>query len=224
MDEIQNDRAFAALGLDSIIGAEWIHELNKTLGTELSATRLYDYPTIQVLAEYIATQSHGSTPRPKPKAAVSEPETPCLQDLKPAASAVPAEATAASHRRDEKIAIIGMAGRYPDADNLDQYWDNLANGRNSVREVPGERWNVDQYFDADRSKDGKVYCKWLGALTDIDGFDPLFFSISPAEAEGMDPQHRLFLQEGYKAFEDAGYSPEALSHTEVRRLYGDNEL
>lgn len=213
VDEIQNDRAFAALGLDSIIGAEWIHELNKTLGTELSATRLYDYPTIQVLAEYIATQSHGSTPRPKPKAAVSEPETPCLQDLKPAASAVPAEATAASHRRDEKIAIIGMAGRYPDADNLDQYWDNLANGRNSVREVPGERWNVDQYFDADRSKDGKVYCKWLGALTDIDGFDPLFFSISPAEAEGMDPQHRLFLQEGYKAFEDAGYSPEALSHT-----------
>lgn len=214
VEDIQNDRAFSALGLDSIIGAEWINEINKTLGTDLSATRLYDYPNIQVLAEYIASQSDGATPRPKPNAAVSAPEDSCLEVLKPAASAVAArsEEAAISHRRQEKIAIIGMAGRYPDADNLAQYWDNLANGRNAVREVPKARWDVDQYFDADRRAEGKVYCKWLGALTDIDCFDPLFFSIAPAEAEGMDPQHRLFLQEGYKAFEDAGYSPEELSH------------
>src|SRR5262249_8874205 len=46
---------------------------------------------------------------------------------------------------------------------------------------------------------------------EIEYFDPLFFRLSPAEAEVMDPQQRLFLEEGYKAFEDAGYSPELLS-------------
>ena len=59
--------------------------------------------------------------------------------------------------------------------------------------------------------EGKIYCKWLGMLEEIEYFDPLFFNISPVEAEGMDPQHRIFIQEGYKAFEDAGYSPRMLS-------------
>src|SRR5439155_23077731 len=55
------------------------------------------------------------------------------------------------------------------------------------------------------------YFKRLGALDEIEYFTPLFFHLSPAEAEGMDPQHRLFLEEGYKALEDAGYSPRLLS-------------
>src|SRR5262249_18267614 len=60
---------------------------------------------------------------------------------------------------------------------------------------------------------GKMYCKWLGVLEGIAYFDPLFFHLSPAEAEQMDPQHRLFLEEGYHAFEDAGYSPHSLSNS-----------
>ncbi|NUA43780.1 Polyketide synthase PksL [Dickeya solani] len=217
-EAILHNRTFSELGLDSIIGAEWINEINKQLGTHLSATRLYDYPNVHVLAEYIATQPDGVTLSPKPVAATSTC-VPEHEDLSrdtqklaaPVSAAMPDDARVIN-RQVEKIAIIGMSGRYPDAENLDQYWDNLADGRNAVREVPKARWDVDHYFDTDRSKDGKIYCKWLGALSDIDSFDPLFFSISPAEAEGMDPQHRIFLQEGYKAFEDAGYSPEELSH------------
>ncbi|MBP2846632.1 KR domain-containing protein [Dickeya oryzae] len=217
-EAIRHNQTFAELGLDSIIGAEWINEINKRLGTRLSATRLYDYPNVQVLADYIATQPHGVTLSPKPVAATStrvsdHEDLPrdTLKSAAPVSAAIPDDDRVMS-RQAEKIAIIGMSGRYPDAENLEQYWDNLVDGRNAVREVPKSRWDVDQYFDADRSKEGKIYCKWLGALSDIDSFDPLFFSISPAEAEGMDPQHRLFLQEGYKAFEDAGYSPEELSH------------
>uniref|UniRef100_UPI003F5D6C31 beta-ketoacyl synthase N-terminal-like domain-containing protein n=1 Tax=Dickeya chrysanthemi TaxID=556 RepID=UPI003F5D6C31 len=217
-EKIGNDRAFSELGLDSIIGAEWINQINKGLGIHLSATRLYDYPTLHALAEYIATRQDGGGLPPKPVTVTLTdiPEPPNLprdaQNL-----AVPASVSIPEHDRvinptTEKIAIIGMSGRYPDADNLDQYWNNLTDGHNAIREVPKTRWDVDHYFDPDRSKDGKIYCKWLGALSDIDRFDPLFFSISPAEAEGMDPQHRIFLQEGYKAFEDAGYSPEELSH------------
>ncbi|MGV8744282.1 beta-ketoacyl synthase N-terminal-like domain-containing protein, partial [Pseudomonas aeruginosa] len=53
----------------------------------------------------------------------------------------------------------------------------------------------------------------LGSLDDIDCFDPLFFRIPPLEAELMDPQQRLFLEEGYKAFENAGYGPRLLSES-----------
>ncbi|RYG16355.1 MAG: KR domain-containing protein, partial [Chitinophagaceae bacterium] len=112
----------------------------------------------------------------------------------------------------DKVAIIGMSGRYPQASNLQEYWNNLIAGKNSIAEIPPSRWDVNQYYDQDPTKKGKVYCKWLGLLDDIDCFDPLFFQISPAEAESMDPQHRLFMQESYRAFEDAGYSNKTLGN------------
>jgi len=117
-----------------------------------------------------------------------------------------------SSRPKEAIAIVGMSGRYPDADNLDCYWDNLVQAKNSVREIPNSRWNVDKYFDPRISQKGKVYCKWMGLLDDVEYFDPLFFMIPPAEAQLIDPQQRIFLQEGYKAFEDAGYNHHSLSN------------
>lgn len=111
----------------------------------------------------------------------------------------------------DKVAIIGQSGRYPGAENLNDYWQNLKNGVDSVQEVPTQRWNVAEYYDPRPNQPGKVYCKWLGAINEPEFFDPLFFNIAPAEAEAMDPQFRLFLQESYHAFEDAGYSPEALN-------------
>jgi acyl transferase domain-containing protein len=110
----------------------------------------------------------------------------------------------------ERIAIVGMSARYPEAPTLDQFWSNLADARCSIREIPRDRWNVDRYFDPRGAERGKVYCRWLGALGDVDRFEPLFFHISAAEAELMDPQQRLFLEEAYRAFEDAGYSPRSL--------------
>ena len=95
---------------------------------------------------------------------------------------------------------------------MSEYWDNLLQGKNAIREIPLSRFNVSDYYDPNPAASGKIYCKWLGALDDIEYFDPLFFHISPAEVEIMDPQHRLFLEEGYKAFEDAGYSPGQLSN------------
>ena len=117
-----------------------------------------------------------------------------------------------STERKEAIAIVGMSGRYPDARNLTAFWDNLVQGKDSVREIPLSRWDSADSSDPHPSVRGKISCKWLGALDEIEYFDPLFFHLSPAEAEVMDPQQRLFLEEGYKAFEDAGYSPGLLSN------------
>ncbi|MCS0468373.1 type I polyketide synthase, partial [Burkholderia mallei] len=110
----------------------------------------------------------------------------------------------------EPIAIVGMSGRYPGARDLDAYWENLAAGRSAIGEIPASRWDVARHFDAHPATPGKVYSKWIGLLDDVDCFDPAFFRISPAEAQEMDPQHRLFLQEGYRAFENAGYSADTL--------------
>src|SRR5436305_5674910 len=77
------------------------------------------------------------------------------------------------------IAIVGMSGKYPDANNLMQYWDNLVQGKNAVREIPSSRFKVLDYYDPNPATPGKIYCKDLGAIDDIEYFDPLFFAISP---------------------------------------------
>ena len=103
-----------------------------------------------------------------------------------------------------EIAVIGMSGRFPDAENIRDFWKNLATGRCSVREI--DRWDPDQFYDPKPGTPNRSYCKWGGHLNDIYRFDPLFFNLSPREAELMDPQHRLFLEETWSALEDAGYS------------------
>ncbi|HBC95018.1 MAG TPA: polyketide synthase, partial [Pelotomaculum sp.] len=104
-----------------------------------------------------------------------------------------------------------MSGRYPDAADLERYLDNLVCAKNSIQEIPYSRWDVNQYFDPRPFQKGKVYCKWLGLLEDIKYFDPLFFNISPTEAELMDPQQRLFLENCWRCIEDAGLNPSSLS-------------
>ena len=286
--DVDIDKKFIDMGMDSIIGVEWIKAINKRYGISVPSTKVYDYPTISEFSEYLAKELR-STPSPSralqaQEASMTEPEpeasmphpsglypsnsqhfsirssrrfwhkknqeqlylkdesaiTPAESGTKPLPINEPRDSSAHNigeneiitnptpHAREtratdikyhpktpgyrEAIAIVGISGRYPGASNMTQYWDNLSKARNSIQEIPISRWDVNQYYDQSLSQKGKVYCKWIGALEDIESFDPLFFNISPAEAEGMDPQQRLFLQEGYKAFEDAGYNSQLLSN------------
>jgi polyketide synthase PksM len=112
------------------------------------------------------------------------------------------------------IAIIGLAGRYPQSRNINEFWENLKSGKNCISEIPSDRWNWQQHFHADRIEAGgmgKSYGKWGGFMADVDKFDPLFFKISPSEAEIMDPQERLFLQVAWEVLEDAGYTQKGLN-------------
>jgi acyl transferase domain-containing protein len=104
------------------------------------------------------------------------------------------------------VAVVGIAGRFAGAGDVEQFWQNLRAGRPTTREVPPERWSVERFYDTDTSRPGTTNCKWGGFLEGFDLFDPLFFNISPKEAELMDPQQRLFLTEAWKALEDAGYA------------------
>jgi acyl transferase domain-containing protein/NADPH:quinone reductase-like Zn-dependent oxidoreductase/aryl carrier-like protein len=111
----------------------------------------------------------------------------------------------------EAIAVIGMAGQFPQAGTLDEFWLNLTLGKDCVTEVPAERWTVADHFQAGTRMPGKTYCKWMGAIENVDEFDPLFFNIAPAEACLMDPEQRLFLQNVWHCFEDAGILPSSVS-------------
>ncbi|HXH10353.1 MAG TPA: SDR family NAD(P)-dependent oxidoreductase [Alphaproteobacteria bacterium] len=113
--------------------------------------------------------------------------------------------------RLQGIAIVGISGQFPMAPTVVDFWENVARGRDCISEIPPSRWPLERFYDPDPKAPGKTYSKWMGVLEDIDKFDPLFFSISPAEAELMDPQQRLFLENCWHCIEDAGLSPTSLS-------------
>ncbi|QOT00446.1 SDR family NAD(P)-dependent oxidoreductase [Brevibacterium sp. JNUCC-42] len=99
----------------------------------------------------------------------------------------------------EPIAIIGMSGRFAKSRTVHELWEHLSKGNDLMEEV--SRWDLSKYY-----KDGVSYCNQGSFVDNIDQFDPLFFNISGAEAIYMDPQQRIFLEESWKALEDAGYA------------------
>ncbi|MBW4084437.1 SDR family NAD(P)-dependent oxidoreductase [Paenibacillus sp. S150] len=125
-------------------------------------------------------------------------------------SACPKDTAASTLEGAEKdadhVAIVGLSGQYPEADDLEQFWHNLASGHDAISEIQKDRWELELFYDPDRRQFGKNQCKWGGFLRDADMFDPQFFQITPVEAEKMDPQQRLFLQSAWHAVEDAGYA------------------
>ncbi|MFC1668616.1 beta-ketoacyl synthase N-terminal-like domain-containing protein, partial [Chlamydiota bacterium] len=117
------------------------------------------------------------------------------------------------------IAIVGMSGKFPDANVLETFWKNLKEKKHAIGEIPKERWNWKKY-EKDLNANTVKGIKWGGFIADIDKFDSLFFGISPKEAELMDPQQRLFLEAVWQTIEDAGYSPSSLSDTQTGLFVG----
>jgi acyl transferase domain-containing protein/acyl carrier protein len=102
-----------------------------------------------------------------------------------------------------EIAIIGMAGRFPGAKNVDQFWQNLRNGAESIRFFSDNEL-ISSGVDPDIVRDPN-YVMARAVLADVELFDAGFFGFAPREAEIMDPQHRLFLECSWEALENAGY-------------------
>ncbi|KAI1263634.1 beta-ketoacyl synthase domain-containing protein [Xylariaceae sp. FL1019] len=120
-----------------------------------------------------------------------------------------------------RIAIIGMAGRGPGGDNVDELWDVIMSKQDRCTEVPKDRFDVDEFYCEEHGK-GNKKCSMTtryGCFMDNPGhFDNRFFHISPREAMLMDPCHRQFLTASYEALEMAGYSDGFTKSTDPNRI------
>lgn len=236
VSQIDADAAMDQYGIDSIMVVQMTDRMESVFGT-LPKTLFFEFQTIKELAAYFK-ENHSQKLRiildsekaPGPIKAGGPRHYP-LRELSHEHNPVPvvnqthSRFATGNHPGKQPVvqngsvsspldvAIIGVAGRYPQADNLQQFWYNLKNGKDCITEIPKDRWDYQLYFDADKEKEGKSYSKWGGFVNDVDKFDPLFFNITPLEAERMDPQERLFLQCVYETIEDAGYTKQSLSGT-----------
>lgn len=105
--------------------------------------------------------------------------------------------------RDDDIAIVGMGCVFPQADNVDEFWQLLMEGRDCVSEFPNDRGNIHQAYDKQSGTLNKTVSKW-GSFVDNHHFDPKFFNMSEDEAITMDPHQRIFLNAAWQAIQDSG--------------------
>lgn len=164
---------FFELGGNSLLALKFIVLLKERHGLNLPVAKLFQYPKIKSIAAYLSG---------------NEAEAPIKRLTKPA---------------DADVAVIGMAGRFPGADSITEFWENLKAGKETTR------FFDDNELDASVSpaqKNNPAYVKARGILNDVKGFDAAFFGITPASAELMDPQQRIFLEIAWEALESTGYA------------------
>lgn len=228
-EDIKNDLTFENYGIDSLISVEIQKRLSERFDG-LSSTLLFEYNTIEKLADHLGTAYSG-----KP-ASVAEADTTEAEDDfslffvndkttddddtdesfftsgEDVSDAInddtlyEAEEKAVSFHTDNDIAIISVEGRYPDANELSELWENIRSGRCSVTTVPGDRWDTEGFISENYKAEKKSYTAAGAFINDIDCFDNKLFRIAPKDAEYMDPQERLFLECTWKLFEKAGYT------------------
>jgi len=127
-----------------------------------------------------------------------------------------------SLRTKEPIAVIGMSCRFPGGcSSPEAFWEFLKNKGDGVRDVPAERWDIEDYYDPEPGTPGKMYLRQANFLQeDVGLFDARFFRISPLEAAEMDPQQRILLELSWEALERAGQNVEGLRGSDTGVFIG----
>lgn len=219
VDDIDETTPFMEYGIDSIISLELIKPLKDVFGY-LPSTLLFEYPSVAKLTAYLQDNYSDlvATLSSSPVAEKTDSLQALMQDTA-VSNLVTIQAQEPSIR-DNDIAIIGISGQFPQADNCEQFWQNLVEGRDCTSAIPEQRWPIDRYYNPDNLLGGGSYTKVGGFINDVDAFDNVFFNITPLDAERMDPQERLFLQNTYNAMLDAGYSKADLGGTDTGVFVG----
>ncbi|MFL5359302.1 beta-ketoacyl synthase N-terminal-like domain-containing protein [Archangium sp.] len=180
LERVGATESFFDLGGHSLLLTQVRARVKQAFGRELSMLELFEHPSIESLAAHLA-----SAPRaPEPSRARPLP----------------------SAQDGQSVAIIGMAGQFPGASNLEQFWRNLAGGVESISRLSDEALAEAGIPPELSSHPGYVRAK--GVLEGAELFDAEFFGFSPREASQMDPQQRRFLECAWEALEDAGYPPQ----------------
>ena len=201
--EIHEDAGFFDLGMDSLMAVELRRRIEQGTAKEIPVTLVMDHPRLSDAADYLLDEVLGLSE------GVSAPKL----------------ASVVTTRTDEPIAIVAVSCRFPGAPDPEAFWEVLSGGVDAIREVPEDRYDIDEFYDPDPEAAGKTYTRFGGFLDGIDGFDPEFFGISPREAVWIEPQQRLTLETVWEGLERAGYAPASLrgSRTGIFVGVGANE-
>lgn len=178
---------FFDLGGNSLIGLQVIAQLKKVFDMQIPVVALFEAPTVADLARYLRPAQSQKDENAQQKALIERRKQ------------------ARQQVGQQQVAVIGLAGRFPGAETVDEFWQNLCEGVESV-----SFFTDDELLEAGVPSEvfkSPNYIKARPILQDADLFDAPFFGFSPREAELTDPQHRIFLECAWQALETAGYDP-----------------
>lgn len=178
LEKIGIDDNFFELGGNSLLGLKTVAALKKHYNLELPITKLYQFPTVAGISAFLDGSNIKAAETVLPKLRVKT--------------------------GNGDVAVIGMAGRFPGANNVDEFWKLLVEGRETTRFFTDEE--IDISIPA-AVRYAPNYVKARGVVDGADEFDPMFFGLSPRVAELMDPQQRIFLELSWEALESAGHLP-----------------
>ncbi|MFE3553293.1 amino acid adenylation domain-containing protein [Streptomyces sp. NPDC059193] len=179
---VDPDKGIFDLGANSMSALEAHKLICAGLGREFPLSTLFRYPTVRQLTAYLRDGSHATLAR---------------------------QASAAHRERsgEDAVAIVGMACKLPGAPDIDTFWRNLRDGVESITHFTDEELRAAGATEEELAD--PAYVRSRGLIDGADLFDAAFFDYSPAEAEVMDPQHRLFLEAAWQALEHSGIVPSA---------------
>ncbi|MEY3826189.1 MAG: hypothetical protein RLZZ148_1003, partial [Cyanobacteriota bacterium] len=220
VSQISSIQSFHSLGIDSLKSLEIMEALSTKFEIYIAPTLLFEYPTPKEFVAYLVENYSDKLKtyqqnykkqdiylNPTPK------KSPLQLNLQPS------QCSSDGVRRED-IAVIGMACRFPESPDIESFWQLLSTGKSAVQEVPNLRWNWQDWYHENPEAVNKTYSRWGGFIQGIEQFDPLFFQISPREAELMDPQQRIFLEVVWETLERAGYSSQRLAQAPVGVFVG----
>ena len=183
--EIKIEDSFFEMGADSLVLMQALGSINERVDTQITVVDLFKYPTISALTQALETgKSTVATEKAKSRLKL-------IEDL--------------GANRDDAIAVIGMAGRFPGADSVEEFWENLLRGEDSITRF--DEKDLSQSGFSRGVYDRPEYVMASPLLKDARRFDAEFFGYSSFDAELMDPQQRQFLEIAWETFENAGYDP-----------------
>ena len=207
MDKLDVNINLADFGFDSISLVKCARAISNHFKLTITPAQFFSNLTIGALANYLQEEYHDEINKFYNKKITTSSESPGVAKSFTIRSES-IETDSDINRGYEPIAIVGMSGKFPKSDDLDEYWENLQQGKNCISKIPNERRDWSDYYD--QISEDKTNVIWGGFIEGVKKFDPQFFGLSDEEAEMMDPQQRLLLTYAYKAIEDAGYDPKTL--------------
>lgn len=227
-DKIQIERNVGEYGFDSITLKELANNINEKFGTNINASIFFSKSNIKALSIYLCSQYNELIQQYYGENCINEAskvEDLETEDKKPegkesvvtkqskSKAQISISTSEATEIDDQSIAIIGISGTFPGSKDLNEFWSNLITGKNLITKVPQNRWSEKNDKNLLDSEDENA--NWGAFIDDVDKFDADFFGITSREAECMDPQHRIYLENVWKAIEDSGYRASALDGKKI---------